>query len=437
MKDILRDIILEFHRSNLPPLIQRDIAIPQLPEDVKKAFVFIGMRRVGKTYLMYQDMVQKLKRGLHKEKILYLNFEDDRLARFSLDDFQTILDVYFQLYPQLVDANDLFFYFDEIQNVPGWEKFIRRLLDREKMGIFLTGSSAKLLSKEIATNLRGRCVEKEVFPLSLSEYLTHRGVKDLKRFSSKEKAVVRHHTDLYLKRGGFPETLDLSDSLFFQIIQSYVNSCVFRDVIDRYQLSNTHIVKMFLIHCLQNTASPLSVTKVYNTFKSRGEELTRSLLYEYLDHFEDAYLICNVPIFDFSTRKRQVNPSKIYCIDPGIISSYSIKPATELSSCLETAVYLQLRRMAPEHIFYHKTQSGREVDFAVQYSKGNVDLFQVSVDLQDDETRRREFDALIEAGAELGRSDVYVITQELKETVKCGALTIHIMPYWEWTLGVV
>src|SRR5262245_5808831 len=122
MKNILRDLLIEFHRSELPSLIPRDIAIPELPHEVRKAFVFIGMRRVGKTYLMYQDMQRKLNAGLAKEKILYLNFEDDRLARFSLDDFQTLLDVYFQLYPEYADATDLSFYFDEIQNVPGWEK---------------------------------------------------------------------------------------------------------------------------------------------------------------------------------------------------------------------------------------------------------------------------------------------------------------------------
>ncbi len=434
MKDVLRDIMLEFHRSDLPHLIPRDIAIPLLPKEIRKAFVFIGMRRVGKTYLMYQDMHQKLSQGLIKEKILYLNFEDDRLARFHLDDFQAILDVYFQLYPQYADASDLAFYFDEIQNIAGWEKFVRRLLDREKMHLFLTGSSAKLLSKEIATNLRGRCIEREVFPLSLSEYVVYRGILRLKEFTSKERAAILHHTEEYLRRGGFPETLDLSDSLHTQIIQSYVNSCVFRDVIERYQLSNPHVVKMFLVHCLQNIAAPLSVTKVYNTFKSRGETLTRSHLYEYLDYFEDAYLVCSVPIFDFSTRKRQVNPKKIYCTDTGIIASYSMKPATELSSCLENAVYLQLRRMAPEHIFYYKTNTGKEVDFIAQYANGKVDLFQVSINLQDEHTRRRELSALVEAAKELGIQEAYLITKENRETLDLDSLTIQIIPYWEWAI---
>lgn len=140
------------------------------------------------------------------------------------------------------------------------------------------------------------------------------------------------------------------------------------------------------------------------------------------------------PFFDFSTRKRQVNPSKIYCIDTGIISSYSMKPTTELSASLENAVYLQLRRMGPEHIFYHKTKSGREVDFVAQYPTGKIDLYQVSVDLQDEKTRQRELEALIEAAVELDKKEAYLITKESKETLTFGPLIIQVMPYWEWAI---
>jgi uncharacterized protein len=433
-QETLREIILEFHTSDAPLLIPRIAKIPALPKGVRKAFVFIGMRRSGKTYLMYLDMVKKLELGLPKEKIVYINFEDDRLAQFELADFQTILDVYFQLYPQFAKANDLCFYFDEIQNIVGWEKFIRRLLDKEKMAIYITGSSAKLLSKEIATGLRGRCIEQEVFPLSLTEYLAHRGIHELSHLTSKEKAAIRHHAEHYLQRGGFPETLDLSDALHPQTIQSYVNACVFRDVIDRYQLKAPHLVKLFLIHCLQNIASPLSITKVYHTFHSRGEELTRSHLYKYLSYFEDAYLVCTVPIFDFSTRKRQVNPSKIYCIDTGIIASYSIKKEMEKSACLENAVYLHLRRMGTENIFYYKTKKGKEVDFIAQFSTGHIDLYQVSINLQGEATREREITALVEAAEELGKKEAFLITLDHEETLIMGGLTIFMKPYWQWAL---
>jgi predicted AAA+ superfamily ATPase len=488
MKEVLKEILTEFYRSPLPTVFHREVNIEDLPRDVRKARVFIGMRRSGKTFLMYQDMHKKISSGMEKEKILYLNFEDDRLSGFKTEDFQTILDVYYQLYPHLIEADDLSFYFDEIQNVEGWEKFIRRLLDKEKMAIFITGSSAKLLSKEIATSLRGRCLENEVFPLSFPEYLAYQGIDKSHSVTSKEKALIRHHCDNYLRRGGFPEPLSLPDNLYpnnlknwvstssalphnfrshsrlasrqwslapnknseeppcripnfssclgihYQTIQSYINSAVFRDVIERHQLKRPHIVKLFLIHCLQNIASPLSITKVYNTFKSRGEELSRSTLYEYLHYFEDAYLICGVPIFEFSVRIRQVNPSKIYCIDSGIISGYSIKPDTEYSSRLENSVYIQLRRIHFENIFYYKTKSGKEVDFIAQYPNGQIELYQVSVTLSDEGTRQREIAALVEAGKELGINQAYIITSDTDEIVELDTMTIQIIPYWKWSL---
>jgi len=325
MKNIIKNIILEFHKDPLPSLFKREIKIPKLSRNVKKANVFIGMRRVGKTYLMYEHMQEIISLGINKEKLVYINFEDDRLENFSANDFQTILDVYFEIYPNYTKCDDLYFYFDEIQNIKGWEKFIRRLLDKEKISIFITGSSAKLLSKEIATSLRGRCLKTEVFPLSFSEYLKYNNVHELKNITSKEISIIKHYCQKYLKLGGFPETLSLSDSIHHEVIQSYVNAAVFRDVIDRYELSNPHIVKLFLIQCLQNIASSLSVTKIYKTIKSRGETLSRNSLYDYFEYFEDAYLICSVPVFDLSARKRQVNPSKIYCMDSGIIKGYSIQ----------------------------------------------------------------------------------------------------------------
>jgi len=267
MKDVIKNIILEFHKDSLPPLFERRLEIPILPPEVRKAMVFVGMRRVGKTYLMYKHMQGLISSGLNKEKLLYINFEDDRLANFTANDFQTILEVYFEIYPNYTKNNDLHFYFDEIQNINGWEKFIRRLLDKEKMGIFITGSSAKLLSKEIATSLRGRCLKTEVFPFSFLEYLNYHKVYELKNITSKEISVIKYYCQKYLRLGGFPETLSLSDKLHHEIIQSYVNAAVFRDVIDRYELSNPHIIKLFLIQCLQNISSPLSITKVYKTIK--------------------------------------------------------------------------------------------------------------------------------------------------------------------------
>lgn len=435
MKTTLKDLIIEFHHSELPEVIERPMSVFQLPPNVRKAHVFIGMRRVGKTYLLYQDIHYRLAAGVAKTKLLYLNFEDDRLIHFTAHDFQTILEAYFELYPEWMQTKDLVFYFDEIQNIEGWEIFIRRLLDKEWMEIFITGSSAKLLSRDIATSLRGRCLTTEVFPLGLNEYLHHRKISVDQHLTTKEKILIKHHADIYLRRGGFPETLDMPENLYHQTIQSYVHATVFRDVIERYEISEPHIIKVFLIHCLQNTASSLSITKVHKTLRSRGESVNRNNLYAYLDYFEDAYLLECVPLFDFSARKRQVNPSKIYCMDPGIIDTYSMKPEMEMGTRLENAVYMGLRQQGVENIFYYKTLSGKEVDFVTQSINGHLALYQVSVTLDDAKTKVREINALIEAAQALELKIAYIITQDTHEILEMpDGLMIKILPYWEWIL---
>ncbi len=432
MKSRLKDIILEFIKGELPPLHQRLLETPALPPQIRKALVFIGMRRVGKTFLMFQDMKKRLDQGVPKEKLLYINFEDDRLIDFTVKDFQTLLDAYFELYPD--HTEDLCFYFDEIQNIEGWDKFIRRLIDKEKMSIFITGSSAKSLSKEIATSLRGRSLATEVFPLSFFEYLHYQGIREFQHLTSKQKAVILHHCQTYLKRGGFPETLELSESLHHRTIQSYVNAAVFRDVIDRHKLKNPHLVKLFLTQCLQNIAAPMSITKIYKDLKSRGESVGRNSLYEYLRYFEDAYLLCTVPIFDLSARKRQVNPKKIYVVDSGIISGYTMKPQTELGASLENAVYLHLRQNAQGEIFYYKTDSGREIDFLIQKENGEIELIQVCLKLENKTTRNRELQAIVEAADELEVNKGKIITMDTNETVKYSDLTVEVIPYWQWVL---
>ncbi len=432
MKTIFKELLLEFQESSIPEIIQRLIDIPDIPKEVRKAQVFIGMRRVGKTYLMYQHMHKMLKSGLSKEKMLYINFEDDRLIGFKVQDFQIILDVYYEYFPNNISSDDVIFYFDEIQNIDGWDKFIRRLIDKEKIRIFITGSSAKMLSKEIATSLRGRCFIQEVFPLSFVEYLNYLNVNPVDHLTGKKQSILKHHCQVYLRNGGFPETLSLGDSLRYQTVQSYINTAVFRDVIDRHEISQPHMVKLFLLHCLQNIASSLSITKIYKTLKSRGETLSRGSLYAYLDYFEDAYLLYKVPLFDFSTRKRQVNPSKIYCTDSAVIMAYSMKPEMEYGTCLENAVFLYLRKQNNENIFYYKTQSGKEVNFVTQALNGKIALYQVSLDLQDEKTKQREISALIEASKELGLKNASVITIDDSDTIEIDDLTIEVIPYWAW-----
>lgn len=437
MKSLLKQIILDFHSIPIPEsTIVRPIKWPIFSKNIRKANVFIGMRRSGKTYLMYQHMHQLLKEGINKEKLVYINFEDDRLLAFSVENFQDLLDAYFDLYPQHSNRTDVYFYFDEIHNVEHWNSFIRRLLDKEQMQLYITGSSAKMLSKEIATSLRGRCWTIEVFPLSLQEYLIFQQINcHHERLSSADLSKIRHYGERYLQYGGFPESLNLSKPDHRLLLQGYINTAVYRDVVERHKISNIHIVRLLMTHCLQNLAAPLSLNKVYNNFKSQGLTLTKNSLYEYVEHFKDAYLLCTVPLYTFSLRKQQVNPVKIYSIDPGVIDAFSMKPSSmTLGTALENAVFMALRRKTSA-LYYYKTHHDREIDFLVTHDDDTVSLYQVTLSLTTQQsTYDREVNALLEAAKELPVRHFYIITLNEEKQITQSDCTIEVLPYWKMLL---
>lgn len=434
VKQIIRGLLEGFQEWEIPHPIERGISFPDFPPEVRKVHVLMGVRRSGKTWVLYRKMRSLMEKGLDKKKILYLNFEDDRLIHFSSKDFQAVLDAYFDLNPEFVKSNDLVFFFDEIHLVAGWEKFIRRLIDQEKMQLYITGSSAQMLSSEIATTLRGRGWPQEVFPCSFVEYAVFNGWDKSDVFTPKRCSQLRHWASEYLISGGFPEGLFLSKELHSALLQNYVNTVVFRDVVERHQVKNVHVVKLFLMHCLHQLAAPLSVNKTFNRFKSQGLTVGKNSLYDYLGYFEDAYAIFCVPIFDFSEQVRQINPKKIYAVDTGLITAYSIKSDFEIASRLENAVFLTLRRKQKD-IFYYRTKKQQEVDFVVMTPKGNLVLYQVCHDISASDTRTREFQALINAAIELNLKDGYIITGDHEEIIEADALTLYCIPFWKWALS--
>jgi len=228
-KDVLKRLIVEFHESELPELIERNMDVDL---ETRKIISIIGPRRCGKTYYLYYLMKKLIQQGVDKTRLLYINFEDERILPFSVKEFDLILEAYFELYPEN-KGEEIYAFFDEIQNVDGWEVAVRRIYDGEKMRIFVTGSSSKLLSKEIATALRGRTISYELQPFSFLEILTAKGVEitpDLP-YSSK-RFYVKKLLDEYMKFGGFPEVvLEDNESTKIRILQEYLNTVFFRDLV--------------------------------------------------------------------------------------------------------------------------------------------------------------------------------------------------------------
>lgn len=400
MKEVLLLLLAEF-RDFLPRL---DVLVPR-----EKGFldvpgminVAIGMRRSGKTYLMYQKVQQLLARGVAIEQILFINFEDDRLLPMGQKDLGEFVDRFYELYPENHDR-EAYLFFDEIQNVDGWALVIRRLQDTKNVRIFLTGSSAKLLSKEIASSLRGRSVASEVLPYSFQEYCY---AHHIQRFEGPKGQrfldQFKKHLCQYFSKGGFPAVQNLDPLQRRDILQSYVDSVIFRDIVERYKITNLSLIRYLIKALVKNVSAPFSIHKFYKDIKSQGFKVSKDTIYQYLDYIENAFLVFTVPFFTESARKEKVNPKKIYSIDNGLVSANRIGISLNLGSLFENHLFLDLRRQGKE-IYYYLTKDAYEIDFIVKNTDGSYEMIQAVWDHKDQETMKREQRALEAAQQELG-----------------------------------
>ena len=431
METILEELIADFHERSLPALTRRHVELPWLPNKIDTV---IGMRRSGKTWLLFQIISDLLSSEIPKESILYLNLEDERLLPMTASDLRQIPDIYYRRYPHLRDRSCTFF-FDEIQNIPGWEQFIRRLLDTENIHICLTGSSAKLLSREIATSLRGRSIATEIFPFSFLEALEHAGIDTGggKRPGAKKRALLENRLVAYLLEGGFPEVQKIDAEYRVRILQDYLDVVILRDLVERHQISNIFPLRYMIRHLLNATASLFSVNKFYNDLKSQGIRCGKNTLHEYLGYLSDTYLFFQVYVHTHSERVRMVNPRKIYAIDPGLVRACSRSIRTDWGHLLENFVFLELRRSSAV-IEYYRTKKGREVDFLVTGRSGQKSLVQVSADMKEPVTRQRELRSLLEAMKECKLRQATVVTLNQEEKLETEAGLIHILPASLWAL---
>jgi len=361
-----------------------------------KITVAIGMRRSGKTSMLLQEISKLLTEGVQLNQILFVNFEDDRLTPFKQSQLRELIDTFYQQHPEN-HRTQCYFFFDEIQNIENWSLLIRRIFDTKKVKIYLTGSSAKLLSTEIATELRGRCFTTEVWPFSFKEVLTATSQLELLNKKSQHAKDTLHQLFInYLQQGGFPESLPLQPMHRLQLLQDYVEIVALRDIIERHQARNVTAIRYLIRYLLNNTASSFSINKFYNDLRSQGFTFTKNYLYDYIAYIEDAYLNFFVPLYSESIRKVQTNPKKIYAIDPGIAKAFSIGNLENIGRYFETCVYLDLRRQGCE-IFYYLTKERYEVDFLAKHPDNSMRLYQVVWNIDDEATLAREKRALTQA----------------------------------------
>ena len=430
MKEALMSVMREFYHDGIPDgIIHRDV---QYVEKLRASTVVKGMRRTGKTFVTYERMKQLVDDGIPLKRVVHINFEDERLSKLTDQDLHLIGEVHAELCPEFAGSK-IWYFLDEIQRVKGWESYARRLVDSPNVQLCLTGSSSKLLSEEIATEMRGRSLPIEVFPLSFSEYLRFNGIlEEVPRagFTAAEKGILRRAMSDYAERGGFPDVQDVPSGMRAAMLQGYVDALLYRDIIERHQVTSVQALKYTLEYLFHNYARKTSTRSISGVLKNLSVPANRESIANYLDWFKDACLVYPISVLSDSLAVKRVNPNKYYLIDPGLIRAMCVKNDAERGWMLENIVYMALRRGGGK-ISYVANADGTEVDFHVRDSLSQGEhLIQVSYAMSDEATFNREMNAIKFAREKTGVGDCTIVTWDDE-----GDLDgIRIVPVWKWLL---
>ncbi len=424
----IRFVIQEWYEREIPGLRSRIIDADRF---LKNDFIIdiIGVRRSGKTYLMY-FFISKLKRG---KNVIYLNFENRKLWPIEKDILDDLLSYIYE--NRLIEEHDkVYLFLDEIQRVPEWERFARNIYDefKGKIKIFVSGSSSKIGGKETATLLTGRHLSIKMFPLSFKEFLTFKNfASEEAEYSQRRKALLLKLLKEYLEFGGFPEVV-LSDQKA-DILNQYYVDIISRDVIERYRLREATTVENLGKYAITNTGSLFSFWKTAKLFSTSLKlKVSTATIQAYTKHLEEAFLIFLVPIFSYKIKDQMHYPRKIYCIDTGLGNAIAFKFSENVGKLMENAVFLELKRREKE-VYYWKGKG--EVDFIIKEGLKVTQLIQVSYDIEDIETRKRETTSLLEAMNEFKLKEGQIITWDNEDEEKIEGKKISYTPLWKWLLG--
>ena len=415
MEDVVGAIIKEYLELKVD-LIEREL---KLKEVVGKALSIVGVRRSGKTSLLLYYFQKFRDEG---KNVLFFPFDDDRIYPPTLETIRTVVKVAKEFYPE----GKIHFFFDEVQEVDNWELAVKRLVEREGHSVFLTGSSSKLLSKEIATQLRGRTITYEIFPFSFREVLKLHNIEVSKYYTESQEAKIRRLLKKYLEWGGFPE-IWVKNEFADEILKEYVNIMLYRDLIERFGVRNYKALKLFLKLAVTAFSTRISINKISNYMKTLNIDVSRNTLYNYLEYCNDGYILFPVRRFSYSLKEIEQSKPKIYVIDNGIIRVFAHKISENVGRLMENIVFLELRRKYRENegIFYYVTKDNKEIDFLIE----NRQIIEVTYDLDQEHVKK-----IIRALDELKIKKGLIITWDHEDVLEKDGKTIEIQPLWKWLL---
>jgi hypothetical protein len=423
MKETFKKLIVNFQERTFGNIVPRDY---EIPTTTKKIVSLIGVRRSGKTYILF-SLIEKLRQSIDPQNIIYINFEDDRLFPLTLEKLDDLMEGYYELYPKKREEK-VYLFLDEVQNIEGWERYVRRIDDTLNLQLYITGSSSKLLSSEIDTSLRGRTITYEIFPFSFKEYLRHKEI-EVNLYSSKSISFIKNAFNSYLVDGGFAETFDETPDVQKRILKDYLDLIIYKDVVERYTIKNQSLLKHLIKYMFVNMGTLISINKLYNDYKSQGYKIGKDTLQDYLSYLQEAYTLFTTPIYRNSVREEQRNPKKLYAIDNGFKKLFSISLSDDYSKLYENLAFLHLRRESSE-VYYFKEK--QEVDLYVRTNKEY--LVNVSYAIEDEKTLTREINALKEGMRYFKLDRAYLVTAQRDEMIEVDEGTIEVVPMWKWLL---
>lgn len=410
-KSIIKLVAIE-QRKNFEKEIE---IVPRKVEkvfvDSKKISVISGIRRSGKSTLLRQ--IAKNYSGYY-----YFNFEDERLLDFKASDLNIMYEALLELF-----GEQKCFFFDEIQNVYGWEKFVRRIFEEGKK-VFITGSNAKLLSSELATTLSGRHLKMELYPFSFSEFLEYKKFLHKDFYDTKEKSFLAKNFLHYLESGGFPEVVTSQNK---RELEQLYQDVLIKDLIVRFKIRETKIFREIALYLLSNITSPTS----FNNLRAMVGVKSVTTVKNYVDFFQEAYLFFSLFKFDYSIKKQIINDRKIFVVDTGIANAVAFKFSENIGINMENVVFIELKRRNAEAYYY---RGKKECDFIIRKGLKIIEAIQVTQSLANPKTGEREFAGLLEAMEEFKLKSGLIITESQEDEKIIDGKKITIVPAWKWLL---
>jgi hypothetical protein len=416
--NIVKNIWSIFYNFNKNQIKLNENTIPRelttiIKKFQKEKFILIisGIRRSGKSTLLHQMRE-------HLKDSYYVNFDDDRFVRFKIDDFQTLYEILVELF-----GTKQIFIFDEIQNIKGWERFVRRLYDNGKK-IYVTGSNASMLSRELGTHLTGRHITFSLYPFSFKEFLKFKqhSIKSPDRLTTEQKGTLKKFFNEYLEKGGFPEYLQTDKQEYLKVVYENI---LYRDIITRYNLPHEKTIKEVVYYAVSNIGKEIS----FNRLRKLTQLTSATTIREYFEYFENSYLTFLIPRYSRSLKKQIYYNKKVYFIDTGMAKILGFRTSDDLGRMLENIVFLHLKRQNKE-IYFHKEK--HECDFVIKEGIQITEAIQVTHDLT--ENRNREIDGILEVLNKYKLKEGLILTSDQDEEIIENKKKIIIKPIWKWLL---